>query len=412
MSGLPAAIPSPTQGVWHVGPFPVRAYALCILLGIVVAIWLGDRRLAGARGPRGPGPRHRGLGGAVRHRRRPALPRRHVAGSRTSAPAATRSQALYVWEGGLGIWGAVALGGARRLHRLPPRGRPPAAVRRRAAPGHRARAGASGAGATGSTTSSTAARRPAVGPADPPVGRRRPGTPSRGADGKPVVLGTFQPTFLYESLWDVGIAVVLILARPALRLGHGRLFALYVMLYTVGRGWIEALRIDPANHILGLRLNLWTSLLVGLGALVYLVLSFRLRPGREESVFRDRRRRAGPTRARTTPAPRPPMTRWMAVGPDPRRTAAADGDTERTRTGAADDERAERTPGAETRGRRRAGCRAGERAGPTKARRFRRRRTCRYTAVTPTRAIGVPAGRTLPARDDASAGVGAGRYST
>ena len=64
-------------------------------------------------------------------------------------------------------------------------------------------------------------------------------------------------------------------------LGHGRAFALYVLLYTVGRVWIEALRIDSANHILGMRLNVWTSIVVGLGALAYLVISSRIRPGRE-----------------------------------------------------------------------------------------------------------------------------------
>jgi hypothetical protein len=107
-----------------------------------------------------------------------------------------------------------------------------------------------------------------------------------GADGRPVVLGTFHPTFLYELLWNVGIAAVLLWLDRRHRLGHGRLFAVYVLLYTVGRFWIEALRVDPANQILGLRLNLWTSVLVGLGALVYLVVSARLRPGREESVLR------------------------------------------------------------------------------------------------------------------------------
>jgi hypothetical protein len=122
-----------------------------------------------------------------------------------------------------------------------------------------------------------------------------------------VLLGTFHPTFLYELLWDVAVAVALILLDRRYRFGHGRLFALYVLLYTIGRGWIEALRIDPANHILGLRLNLWTSLLVGLGALAYLVLSFRLRPGREESVYRH------PTKAEESEddADSPAMTRWM-----------------------------------------------------------------------------------------------------
>jgi hypothetical protein len=68
-------------------------------------------------------------------------------------------------------------------------------------------------------------------------------------------------------------------------MGHGRVFALYVLLYCVGRLWIESLRIDSANTVLGLRLNIWTSIAVGLGALAYLVISSRMRPGREVIVF-------------------------------------------------------------------------------------------------------------------------------
>ena len=77
------------------------------------------------------------------------------------------------------------------------------------------------------------------------------------------------------------MAVVVIWADRRFNLGHGRAFALYVVLYTAGRVWIEALRIDSANEILGLRLNIWTSIIVGLGALAYLVISARLKPGRE-----------------------------------------------------------------------------------------------------------------------------------
>ena len=73
---------------------------------------------------------------------------------------------------------------------------------------------------------------------------------------------TFHPTFLYESIWDVGVAVVVLWADRRFRLGHGRAFALYVMAYTAGRGWIEYLRIDTANHIFGVRLNVWTSIIL------------------------------------------------------------------------------------------------------------------------------------------------------
>ena len=65
------------------------------------------------------------------------------------------------------------------------------------------------------------------------------------------------------------------------KLGHGRAFALYVAAYTVGRFWIEDLRIDTANHFLGLRLNDWTSIVVFIGAVTYFVISAKLRPGRE-----------------------------------------------------------------------------------------------------------------------------------
>ena len=63
------------------------------------------------------------------------------------------------------------------------------------------------------------------------------------------------------------------------------MFWLYVVVYTTGRLWIEMVRIDPANTVLGLRLNVWTSLLVGLGALVAFVLAGRRHPGREASVL-------------------------------------------------------------------------------------------------------------------------------
>ena len=100
---------------------------------------------------------------------------------------------------------------------------------------------------------------------------------------------TFHPTYLYECLWDLGAAGLVIWADRRFRLGHGRAFALYVMAYTAGRSWIEYLRIDPveANDVFGLRLNVWTSIVVFLGATLYFVVAGRRRPGREESVWRE-----------------------------------------------------------------------------------------------------------------------------
>jgi len=91
---------------------------------------------------------------------------------------------------------------------------------------------------------------------------------NRPADTPDVAL--YQPTFLYESLWDLGV-LVLLWAGKRFALRDGRLFALYVAAYTVGRAWVEALRVDHANHFLGLRLNDWTSLIVFAGAVTYLI---------------------------------------------------------------------------------------------------------------------------------------------
>ena len=88
-------------------------------------------------------------------------------------------------------------------------------------------------------------------------------------------IGLYHPTFLYESLWDVGVAVLLVWAGSRFALRNGRLFALYVAAYTVGSAWIEALRVDHANHFLGLRLNDWTSLVVFLAAVAFLLLRKR-----------------------------------------------------------------------------------------------------------------------------------------
>jgi hypothetical protein len=95
---------------------------------------------------------------------------------------------------------------------------------------------------------------------------------------------TFHPAFLYEAIWDVGVAIVVIWLDRRLRLGWGRAFALYVMCYTAGRGWIEYLRIDTANDIFGVRVNVWTSIVLFIAATAYFVIVGRRHPGRETSL--------------------------------------------------------------------------------------------------------------------------------
>jgi prolipoprotein diacylglyceryl transferase len=102
---------------------------------------------------------------------------------------------------------------------------------------------------------------------------------------------TFHPTFLYECLWSLAAFAVVVWADRRFRLGHGRVVALYVMAYTLGRGWIEMLRIDDVQmaDVLGLRLNVWTSIVLFVAAAVYFVVVGRRHPGREEQVYDEGR---------------------------------------------------------------------------------------------------------------------------
>ena len=284
MRPVHATLPSPTTSVWYLGPLPLRAYALCIITGIVVAVWLGDRRWQ-ARG---------GQPGVVLDLAAWAVPF-GIVGGRLYHVATSWQQyfgtggnpveALYIWRGGLGIWGAIALGGVgawigarRRGILLPP-------LADALAPGIML---AQALGRWGNWFNNELYGSSTSLPWGLTIHRwdTTAGHAVTGPDGQPIVLGTFHPTFLYESLWNVAAALALIWVDRRFRIGHGRVFAAYVALYSVGRFWIEALRVDPANHVLGLRLNLWTSLLVFAAAVGYLWVSARRRPGRETTVYR------------------------------------------------------------------------------------------------------------------------------
>ena len=91
---------------------------------------------------------------------------------------------------------------------------------------------------------------------------------------------------MYESIWDLATAIALILLDRKYKLGHGRVFALYLVIYGLGRSWIEALRIDPAHHFFGLRLNDWTSVIIVLAGVLGFLISARCGPGRETSLLR------------------------------------------------------------------------------------------------------------------------------
>lgn len=91
-------------------------------------------------------------------------------------------------------------------------------------------------------------------------------------------VGLYQPTFAYEALWDLGVAGLVVWSQHRFRLSGWRSFALYVAAYTAGRGWIEALRVDHANRLLGLRLNDWTSLVLFTSSVMFLIWGSRWFP--------------------------------------------------------------------------------------------------------------------------------------
>ena len=269
---LVTSIPSPDQSVWYLGPVPLRAYALCILAGIFVAMWVGDRRWV-ARG---------GTKGLVYDVAIWAVPFGIIGGrlyhvmtdwsTYFGAQGLGLLDAMRIWEGGLGIWGAIALGtvgawiGCRR-HGVP---LPPFADA--LAVGVPL---AQAIGRVGNWFNQELFGRPTdlpwgleIDPVHRPEGYEQ--------------FATFHPTFLYEALWLIGVAALVAWADRRWKLGHGRAFALYVAAYCVGRLGMELLRIDPATQIAGIRVNVFTSVLVGLGALVYFVISSRTHPGREE----------------------------------------------------------------------------------------------------------------------------------
>ncbi|GAB6986839.1 prolipoprotein diacylglyceryl transferase [Nocardioides pyridinolyticus] len=261
---LPLSLPSPSQGVWHLGPFPLRAYALCIIAGIVAAVWLAERRWT----KRGGEP------GAISDIALWAVPfglvggrLYHVLTDPELYFTAGRDPwaALYVWQGGLGIWGAIALGalgawiGARR------KGVRFGEVAAALAP---AIPLAQAIGRWGNWFNQELFGNPT----DLPWGLQI--APDRRPDGYEGYT-TFHPTFLYESLWDLGVVGLVLWVEARFKITGGRLFAVYVMGYTAGRGWIEYLRIDTVNHVLGLRLNVWTSVIVFAAAAAYFVIAGR-----------------------------------------------------------------------------------------------------------------------------------------
>ena len=263
-----AAIPSPTTSVWHLLGLPIRAYALCIVAGIVVAVLVMEHRL----------------------RRRGVAPWASLDMAVWAVPFGIIGARIYhvitspgdyfgaggdpirifqIWQGGLGIWGAVAGGALGAWIAARQLGLPLSVFADALAP---ALPLAQAIGRLGNWFNNELYGSVTT----LPWGLRVHDMDRSNAghatviDGKAVTLpDLYHPTFLYEALWDVGVAVLVFALDRRFKFGRGRAFALYVMAYTAGRFWIEMLRVDEANHIFGVRLNVVTSVVVFLGGLIY-----------------------------------------------------------------------------------------------------------------------------------------------
>ena len=255
-----SSIPTPTNSAIGIGPLTVHYYALCIIVGVAVAIWLGNKRY---RTFANDSEQSIGVVADVAIYAVPA----GIIGGRIyhviTSPAQYFGEngkpidALKIYEGGLGIWGAISLGALAAWFGYRKRAKDLDLPSFRLfldalAPGILI---AQAIGRIGNWFNGELFGRPFSGSwaLEIPVAKRPIGY---------LQYETFHPTFLYETIWCLLVAALLIWLTPKLKAGQS--FAIYVALYCVGRFAIESLRIDDANEILGLRVNLWTALIVGL----------------------------------------------------------------------------------------------------------------------------------------------------
>lgn len=265
-----ASIPSPSSNAIEIGRFDLRAYGIMIALGVFAAVWLATRRWE----------RQGGDPLVIQQVAMWGIPG-GIVGARLyhvitdfDRFRGNYSEIPQIWHGGLGVWGAVAGGGLAVLYLARRDGLDMAGLLDASAP---AIPLAQAIGRFGNWFNQELFGRPT----DLPWGleidiNHRP--------REYVDQATFHPTFLYEALWNLGVVafIVLLLPRVAPRLQRGASFAVYVFAYTLGRLWIELMRIDPATRVLGARVNVWVSILVGGAALVFIVRG--LRSGQLESA--------------------------------------------------------------------------------------------------------------------------------
>jgi prolipoprotein diacylglyceryl transferase len=257
-----AFLPSPPGNAIHIGPLQVRAYGLSIAIGVIVAVAVARRRWAARSGD--PADISglafwsvlAGLIGARAY---------HVI-TDLDRFSGRWWHIFAIWEGGLGIPGGLLAGVITGVIVARRRGLPAAELLDVAAP---AIPVAQAIGRIGNWFNQELFGRPSGLPWALHVDAAH--RPARYAG-----VATFHPTFLYEALWNLALAGLLVLwerTHPQQR--PGRLFAMYVAGYALGRLWVEALRIDPATRLLGVRVNIWISLVALIASTAWLLLTPR-----------------------------------------------------------------------------------------------------------------------------------------
>jgi prolipoprotein diacylglyceryl transferase len=254
-------IPSPSSGVVHVGPLTIHLYGLTLLVAILLCVWLTSVRWRAAGGNGDLVIRVAvwgvafGIIGARAY---------HDVTSWDEVPTPKWQGIFEIWRGGLGIWGGIALGTIAGVLVVRRAGASAAAFMDTVAPGLLL---AQGIGRIGNWWNQELYGKPTTLPWGLKIDvAHRAGLAPQYLNAK-----AYQPTFLYELLWDLaGVCLLLWLARRY-RFHAPALFALYVAYYTFGRFFEELIRIDPSHHFLGLRINAWVSAVCFLAASAFFV---------------------------------------------------------------------------------------------------------------------------------------------
>ncbi|WP_270446134.1 prolipoprotein diacylglyceryl transferase [Bifidobacterium pseudocatenulatum] len=269
-----AYIPSPTISQFSIGPVTIHIYALCILMGIVLAVWITTTRW-------------KKLGGnfdQVLDITLVSVPAGIIGArfyhiittpERFFGPDGDWAEMFRIWNGGLGIWGGVLFGALAAWAWCRHKHYPMALLADAIAPGLLV---AQAVGRLGNWFNQELYGAPITLPWGLKLNMEGTaiGRSEQCYDGATCPSGTlFHPTFLYEMIWNlIGAAIIVYIGSKAMKkLKAGSLFAVYIMWYTLGRTWIESLRIDYAHEFLGVRINVWVSMAVFvLGAVSFIVL--------------------------------------------------------------------------------------------------------------------------------------------